>query len=142
MTTKGEDMDNGDDGAASTFERGAAMLQRVYGGAVPAPPEGTMAFSDVMIRSLFAEVWDRDVLSIRDRRLLIIGVIAAYGATDVWGLQARAALDNGELTPEELRETLVLLAPYAGYPRVAPLVSLCEETINAWLETSGGGGDA
>ena len=135
-------MVNDDDGSASTFERGAAMLQRVYGDAVTAPPEGTMAFSDVMIRSLFAEVWDRNVLSIRDRRLLIIGVVAAYGAAEVWGLQARAALDNGELTPEELRETLVLLAPYAGYPRVAPLVGLCEETINAWLETSGGGGDA
>ena len=91
-----------------------------------------------MIRSLFAEVWDRDVLSIRDRRLLIIGVIAAYGAADVWGLQVRAALDNGELTPEELRETLVMLAPYAGYPRVAPLVGACEEAINAWNKASDG----
>ncbi|MEE2768276.1 MAG: carboxymuconolactone decarboxylase family protein [Actinomycetota bacterium] len=133
-------MDNDGGGAASTFERGAAMMQRVYGDAVPAPPEGTMVFSDVMIRSLFAEVWDRDVLSIRDRRLLIMGVIAACGAADVWGLQVRAALDNGELTPEELRETLVLLAPYAGYPRVAPLVGACEEAINAWQETLGGGG--
>ena len=132
-------MDN-DDGPPSTFERGAAMLRRVYGDAVPPPPEGTMAFSDVMIRSLFAEVWDRDILSIRDRRLLIMGVIAAYGAADVWALQARAALDNGELTPDELRETLVLLGPYAGYPRVAPLVGACEEAVNAWQETSGAEG--
>ena len=114
------------------------MMRRVYGDALPAPPEGAMAFSDVMVRSLFAEVWDRDILSIRDRRLLLMGVIAACGATDVWGLQVRAALDNGELTPEELRETLVMLAPYAGYPRVAPLVGACEEAINAWMEASGG----
>ncbi len=114
------------------------MMRRVYGDAIPAPPEGAMAFSDVMVRSLFAEVWDRDILSIRDRRLLLMGVIAACGATDVWGLQVRAALDNGELTPEELRETLVMLAPYAGYPRVAPLVGACEEAINAWMEASGG----
>ena len=67
-----------------------------------------------------------------------VPVIAACGATDVWGLQVRAALHNGELTPEELRETLVILAPYAGYPRVAPLVGVCEETINEWGEVSGG----
>ena len=131
-------MDRSDSTEDSAFERGAAMMRRVYGDAIPAPLEGAMAFSDVMVRSLFAEVWDRDILSIRDRRLLLMGVIAACGATDVWNLQARAALDNGELTPEELRETLVMLAPYAGYPRVAPLVGACEEAINAWRKASGG----
>ena len=131
-------MDRSDSTEDSAFERGSAMMRRVYGDAVPVPPEGAMAFSDVMVRSLFAEVWDRDVLSIRDRRLLIMGVIAASGATDVWALQVRAALDNGELTPEELRETLVILAPYAGYPLVAPLVGVCEEAISAWSEASGG----
>ena len=131
-------MDRSDSTEGSAFERGAAMMRRVYGDAIPVPPEGAMAFTDVMVRSLFAEVWDRDILSIRDRRLLLMGAIATYGATEVWGLQARAALDNGELTPEELRETLVILAPYAGYPLVAPLVGACEEAINAWREASGG----
>ena len=51
-----------------TYERGVAMVTEIYQGEVPALPEGTMAFNDVMMRSLFAEVWDRDVLSIRDRR--------------------------------------------------------------------------
>ena len=131
-------MDRTDSTEDSAVDRGAAMMRRVYGDAIPVPPEGAMAFSDVMVRSLFAEVWDRDILSIRDRRLLLMGVVAACGATDVWGLQLRAALDNGELTPEEMRETLVMLAPYAGYPRVAPLVGACEEAINAWREASGG----
>ena len=131
-------MDRSDSTEGSAFERGAAMMRRVYGDAIPVPPEGAMAFTDVMVRSLFAEVWDRDILSIRDRRLLLMGAIAAYGATEVWGLQVRAALDNGELTPEELRETLVILAPYAGYPLVAPLVGACEEAIRAWSEASGG----
>ena len=131
-------MDRSDSTEGSAFERGAAMMRRVYGDAIPVPPEGAMAFTDVMVRSLFAEVWDRDILSIRDRRLLLMGAIAAYGATEVWGLQVRAALDNGELTPEELRETLVILAPYAGYPLVAPLVGACEEAISAWSKASGG----
>ena len=78
--------------ADGTYERGVAMVTEIYQGEVPALPEGTMAFNDVMMRSLFAEVWDRDVLSIRDRRLLIMGVIAARGSTDVWKLQAQSAL--------------------------------------------------
>ena len=63
-----------------------------------------------------------------------MGVIAANGATDIWGLQARSALANGELTVEELRETLVFLAPYAGYPNVAPLVGVTEKAIAGVVE--------
>ena len=113
----------------SAWERGLARMREVYGDEVREIPEGVSAFNDVMLRSLFAEVWDRDVLSFRDRRLLAMGVIAANGATDIWGLQARSALANGELSVEELRETLVFLAPYAGYPNVAPLVGVTEKAI-------------
>lgn len=119
------------------YDKGAAMMRRVYGGIVPPLPEGAMPFNDVMVRSLFAEVWDRDVLSVRDRRLLLMGVIAAAGATDVWRIQAAAALANGELSPDELRETLIILAPYAGYPNVAGLVLSCEEAINDWRAAGG-----
>ena len=115
------------------FQRGADKLREVYAGDVVDIPEGTFAFNDVMLRSLFAEVWDRDVLDIRSRRLLLMGVIAAAGQVDTWRIQARAALRRRELTPDELRETLVMVAPYAGYPNVAPLVLACEDVISAWV---------
>ena len=118
----------------SARERGLGKMREVYGDEVREIPEGVSAFNDVMLRSLFAEVWDRDVLSFRDRRLLAMGVIAANGATDIWGLQARSALANGELSVEELRETLVFLAPYAGYPNVAPLVGVTEKAIAGAVE--------
>ena len=66
------------------YEKGARNLNEVYAGDVVAMPEGTMPFIDVMARTLFGEVWDRDVLSIRDRRLLLMGVIAAQGQSDIW----------------------------------------------------------
>lgn len=122
------------DEPTSPYQRGAAKLREVYAGDVVDLPEGTIPFNDVMLRSLFAEVWTRDdVLDIRSRRLLIMGVIAARGQVDTWKIQARAALKRGELTPDELRETLVMLAPYAGYPNVAGLVVPCEEVINTWI---------
>ncbi len=124
---------------ADAYRRGSDKMREIYAGDIVAMPEGTMAFNDVMIKSLFAEVWDRDELSVRDRRLLIMGVIAARGATDLWKIQATAALKNAELTPDELRETLIMLAPYAGYPNVAPLVATCEAVIHELSEAARSG---
>lgn len=120
--------------AADAWARGVAKMTEVYAGEVITPPQGSMPFSDVMLETLFAAVWDRDVLSVRDRRLLIMGVIAARGGVDTWKIQARAALRNGELNADELRETLVMLAPYAGYPCVAPLVAETEGVIHRFAK--------
>jgi len=113
----------------SRRERGARMLEAVYAGSVPAPEEGSSDFADLMLEQLFAEVWTREALPVRDRRLLVMGVIACLGERDTWKIQVRSALQNGELTPEQARETLIQLAPYAGYPRVAGLIGPTEQAI-------------
>lgn len=115
--------------------RGAEMMTKVYAGTVPVPPEGVSAFADTMLEQVFAEVWTREALSIRDRRLLVMGVIAALGEAGTWKIQVRAALENGELTQEQVRETLIQLAQYAGYPRVAGLIGPTEQAIG---EATGG----
>ena len=117
---------------ADRWERGLEMMKKVYAGDVVAPPRGRMAFTDLMLEQLFAEVWTReDVLPIRDRRLLLLGAIAALGESATFGIQAKAALKNGELSAEQLREVLVQMAPYVGYPRVAGLVAVVEQQIAA-----------
>ena len=109
-------------------ERGLEMIAEVYAGDVVTPPEG-YAFTDIMLEQLFAEVWSRDVLSIRDRRILLLGIIAEKGETAIFGLQVKAALKRGELTPDELREFLLMIAQYAGYPRAAALLGVIEGKI-------------
>ena len=113
------------------YARGAAKIKEVYAGDVIVPPKGAMAFSDLMLESLFAEVWTRDVLSMRDRRLILLGTIGALGEKDTFAIQAKAALKNEELAPEELREVLIMLASYAGYPRAAGLIAIVEQQIAA-----------
>jgi 4-carboxymuconolactone decarboxylase len=110
-------------------DRGAEMMKKVYAGDVVVPPEGASPFADLMLEQVFAEVWTRPALSVRDRRLLIMGVIAGMGESMTWGIQAKAALKNGELTPEQLREALIQLAQYVGYPRAAGLMAVTEQTI-------------
>ncbi len=116
------------------YQRGAEMIKKVYAGDVVVPPRGAMAFSDLMLESLFAEVWTREELSMRDRRLVLFGAIGALGEKDTFGIQAKAALKNGELIPEQIREILITLANYAGYPRAAGLIGTVESTIAAYNE--------
>lgn len=109
-------------------QRGEEMLRDVYAGAVEPPPEG-YAFTDVMLEQLFAEVWTRDTLSMRDKRLLLIGIIAEKGEATTMKIQVKASLQRGEITPEEARELLLFIAPYAGYPRAAAMLGPIEEAI-------------
>jgi 4-carboxymuconolactone decarboxylase len=109
-------------------KRGVEMLEEVYAGDVTAPPEGNV-FTDVMLEQVFAEVWSRDVLSIRDRRLLLLGIIAEKGEPMTFGIQVKAALKRGELTAAEVRELLLMIAQYAGYPRAAAIVGIVEQKI-------------
>jgi len=113
----------------SRWKRGKEMIEKVYAGDVVVPPKGSNAFGDVMMEQLFAEVWTRDGLSIRDRRLLIMGVIAALGEKDTWKIQVRSALKNGELTEAQVHEITITLAQYAGYPRTAGLLGPTFEAI-------------
>ncbi len=112
-------------------QRGVETMKKVYAGDVVTPPPGVMAFSDLMLEQLFAEVWTREALSIKERRLVLLGVIGALGEKDTFQIQVKAALKNGELTPEQVREVLITLANYAGYPRAAGLIGATEGTIAA-----------
>ena len=108
--------------------RGIEMIKKVYAGDVVTPPEGN-AFTDVMLEQLFAEVWTRDILSVRDRRILLMGIIAEKGEAMTFGIQAKASLKNGELEPDQLRELMLMIAQYSGYPRAASLLGVVEKAI-------------
>ncbi len=114
---------------SSRRERGLARFNEVYCGDVPAPPEGAMPFFDLMLEQLFGEVWTREELSIRDRRLVTMGVIAALGEREPFAIQVRSALKNAELTPAQVREIVIHLAHYVGYPRVSGLVPEVEKIV-------------
>ena len=109
-------------------KRGEEMIKKVYAGDVIVPPPGNV-FTDTMLEQVFAEVWSRDVLSMKDRRLLLMGIIAEKGEPMTFGIQVKAALKNGELSPDEAREMLLMIAQYAGYPRAASLFAVIEQQI-------------
>ena len=107
---------------------GEEVIKDVYAGDVVVPPEG-YAFTDIMLKQLFAELWTRDTLSMRDKRILLIGIIAEKGEPMTFKLQIKASLKRGEINADEAREFLLFIAQYAGYPRAASLLGPVEEAI-------------
>lgn len=97
-------------------QRGKDMMKQVYGWDID-HVEGD--FVEQTVDHLFGEVWAEGKMSVRERRLVLIGLLVGSGLDDVVGLQLDCAMNIGELTEEELRELTVLLAHYAGWPRAA-----------------------
>ena len=108
---------------------GAATIEKVYAGDVVVPPEGSYLFSDVMLSQVFADQWNRDATSMRDKRILLLGMIAAQGEAMTFKIQSKAAIKNGELNADQLRELHLFIAQYCGYPRAASMVGPMEEAI-------------
>ncbi|WP_435747491.1 carboxymuconolactone decarboxylase family protein, partial [Nocardioides sp. SYSU DS0663] len=106
--------------------RGLEKMEQVYGFDMT---DGQGDFFGYTADHLFADVWHRPGLSDRDRRLLLIGLLAGQGAADVLGIQVPAAHANGELDDEALREIVIFMCHYAGWPQGARLNSIVEETI-------------
>ncbi len=114
-----------------TRERGLRMMDRTYGeGFSTLVPEGADVPSiDFTVERLFAEIWARPYLNLRDRRLLTLGVTAALGRGDLLELQLGGALANRELTVEQLRELVLHLHPYIGWGNGTTLQSTVEKLI-------------
>jgi len=59
-------------------------------------------------------VWTLPHLSIRDKRLQVIGAITMLGRADLLEVQLAGAIANEELTDAQLDEMLVLMLFHAG----------------------------
>ena len=107
-------------------QRGLDKIAEVYGWEVS---DGPGDFFGYTVDHLFAEIWNRPGLSNRDRRLLLVGLCIGSGQEDVLDIQIPAAMGNGELDDEQLREIVIFMAHYAGWPRAARLNNQVEAII-------------
>jgi 4-carboxymuconolactone decarboxylase len=68
---------------------------------------------------------------------VLIGLLVGRGLHDVIPLQLSGALANQELVAEELREIVILLTHYAGWPDGAKLNSQVEAALSEAARTRG-----
>ncbi|MET8776881.1 carboxymuconolactone decarboxylase family protein [Nocardia sp. NPDC004654] len=107
---------------------GLDMMEQVYGWPMK---DGPGAHFAATADHLFGRIWSRPGLSLRDRRLLLLGVIAAAGLADVASIQMDAALRNTELDENQLREIVLFLAHYVGWPVAADIDAALDKIIDS-----------
>ncbi|CAJ1499422.1 NAD(P)-binding domain-containing protein [[Mycobacterium] burgundiense] len=119
--------------AADRTERGLQTMDKVYGTGLAAhmPEERTPATA-MTIDHLFGEIWSRPGLSLRDRRLVVLGATAMLGRADLIEVQVRGALINGELTEDELEEIVLQLHYYAGWGNGTAVQAGVNAALQSW----------
>ncbi len=107
--------------------KGLEKMNEVYGWEMP-DVEGD-PFFDLTVDQLFGTIWTRPGLSMRDKRIMTLTVVAAVGNSDLAEIQANAAMHNGELTGDELKEMAVFLTQYLGFPLASKLDGAVSKVI-------------
>lgn len=93
--------------------KGLDKMNEVYAWEMPDMPGEYFALT---VDHLFGSIWTRPGLSMRDKRIMTLSVVTALGIPDLAEIQVNAALQNEELTEEELREMAIFLTHYVGFP--------------------------
>jgi 4-carboxymuconolactone decarboxylase len=118
--------------------RAEQAFDDVYGDIVKMPKDA--ADNDLFFRQLldhlFGEVWARDLLPIRERRLVALGAIAALGEYGAFEIHIRSALLKGEMTVAAAHELLAFVICYTGYGRGLGLKAALDRAIAAHQSAS------
>ena len=102
------------------YERGMATRRAVLGTthvdrANAATNDLDAEFQAFITRTAWGSVWSRPGLSRRERSLITIALLAAAGYEEELAMHIRATSNTGA-SPEDVRETLLHVAVYAGVP--------------------------
>lgn len=76
--------------------------------------------------------WQRDGISLKQRSLCTVAMLAALGHRQEMKGHLRGAMNNGA-TLEELREVLLHVGPYAGMPNAIAAFRVTQE----WMKEQG-----
>lgn len=98
-------------------ERGREWFERVMGAAAPATPPDP--FVEATVDHLFADVWSRPGLALRDRRIATLVVLIQLGNEMALRLHLGATMRQEQLTDTEIDELILHVAHYGGWPGAA-----------------------
>ncbi|MEM9198476.1 MAG: 4-carboxymuconolactone decarboxylase [Pseudomonadota bacterium] len=113
--------------------RGMIMRRRVLGDAHVDRAEAAKTSLDQPFQELITEgawgtVWTRSGLSLRDRSLITLALLAGLGNDAEIAMHVRATANTGA-TPEEIIEAMLHVAIYAGVPRANHAIKIVKATL-------------
>ena len=85
-------------------------------------------FQAFITEGAWGSVWSRPGLTKRERSLVTLALLAALGHDDEVALHVRATRNTGA-TPEDIAETMMHVAVYAGVPAANHAIKIAKATL-------------
>ena len=104
-----------------TDEKAPAGARAAFGEFAP-------ALADYTDNVLFGDIWERPQLAKRDRSLVTVAALLTGGNPQQLTFHLQFAKDNG-LSEEELKEAIIHLAFYAGWPKAMTAMAVAKEVF-------------
>ncbi|MBL9049952.1 MAG: 4-carboxymuconolactone decarboxylase [Tabrizicola sp.] len=92
-------------------------------------------FQELITEAAWAQVWARDTISLRERSMLTIALLAGLGNDHELALHIRATANTGA-SESDVLEALLHVAIYAGVPRANHAIKIAKDTFAAMKEPS------
>ncbi len=113
--------------------KGMATRRRVLGDAHVNRAEAVKTTADAPFQALITEaawghVWSRDTISLRERSMLTIALLAGLGNDHELAMHIRATANTGA-SEADVMEALLHVAIYAGVPRANHAIRIAKETF-------------
>jgi len=114
------------------YAQGMKIRRRVLGDAHVDAAEANksdfdQAFQDLITEGAWGSVWARDTISLRERSMLTLALLAATANFDEIAMHIRATANTGA-SPDDVMEALLHVAVYAGAPRANHAIRIARET--------------
>ena len=122
--------------------KGMKTRRRVLGDAHVDHAEAAKTVADAPFQALITDaawghVWSRDTISLRERSMLTIALLAGMGNDHELAMHIRATANTGA-SEADVMEALLHVAIYAGVPRANHAIKIAKETFAAMAVASSG----
>ncbi len=116
-----------------TFDKGLQLRTTVLGQeyvdrAVKDADDFNRPFQELVTEYCWGAVWGRDGLTLKTRSMLTMAMLAVLNRPHELRTHVRAALTNG-VTRNEIRETFMQVAIYAGVPAAVDSFRIAHKTF-------------
>jgi 4-carboxymuconolactone decarboxylase len=117
---------------SEAYTRGMKIRRKVLGAAHVDAAESNKTTFDEAFQTLITEgawgsVWARDTISLRERSMLTLALLAATGSFEEIAMHIRATANTGA-SPDDVMEALLHVAVYAGVPRANQAIKIARVT--------------
>ncbi len=114
--------------------QGMATRRRVLGDdhvdrAEAAKTDFDQPFQDLITEAAWGHVWSRERITPRERSMLTIALLAALGNFEEVAMHVRATANTGA-TREDVMESLLHVAIYAGVPRANHAIKIARQVFD------------